>query len=249
LLACTLIALVGCGEQPVAEPNGTGLLFAYEAGNHLHRYGGRVFGDGRYELYGKDGWTAYDPLTPPQVDEIGTAVDAALAADLPDRISQGTPAPDAASASFTLRGRKIVVDEYPRDAPPELEHVLDTIAALRRKPAVPSTWRIWTGDKVVELEAPCDLAEVAALSKLRDAIFMPSAPPASAPPADDPPADTPLVAVTFGADEHLQVFADGRRVDRTPQGETEHELGADRIRAIRAALAATDWAALPQRLC
>ena len=28
-----------------------GLLVAYEAGNHLHRYGARVYADGRYEQF------------------------------------------------------------------------------------------------------------------------------------------------------------------------------------------------------
>ena len=45
-----LLALVGCGEQPVTPDTngqGTDLLLSYEAGNHLHHYGGRVYRDGR----------------------------------------------------------------------------------------------------------------------------------------------------------------------------------------------------------
>ena len=48
----------------------------------------------------------------------------------------------------------------------------------------------------------------------------------------------------------LEIRADGRRVDRTPaRGEQIQDLDADRMAAIRHALAAEDWAALPTRLC
>ncbi len=42
------------------------------------------------------------------------------------------------------------------------------------------------------------------------------------------------------------MFADGRLVERTADGKTsEDRLGADRLAAVRRALAATDWGALP----
>ena len=45
------------------------------------------------------------------------------------------------------------------------------------------------------------------------------------------------------------MFADGRLVERTAGGKTsEDRLGADRLAAVRRALAATDWGALPARL-
>jgi hypothetical protein len=260
LLACTLLLVAGCGEklEPTtvpAETNGTGLLFAYEAGNHVHQYGGRVFGDGRYELYSaaKPGeepqWTAYDPFTPEQVDEVGEAVDRALAAGIPDRVpGSDPPTPDAGRATFTLRGRKIAVDEYPTAAPSEIEAILELIARLRKRPPVPSTWRVWSKGEVVELEARCEIGQVPVLSPLRDAIFMPSAPPARGGAGDDPPQGTPLVSLVLG-DERLDVFADGRRVDTVGGDVREQELDADRMAAIRAALARTDWAALPSRLC
>jgi len=238
-LTCALILLCGCGsapETPVAEParDGAGVLFAYEAGNHLHQYGGRVFEDGRYELFsGEPDWEAFEPFTADQVEQIGAAVDEAM--DLPGEIrGGGTPPPDVARATFTLRDKDVVVDQYPRASPPELEAILDLIARLRKKPPVASTWRVWTGEETVTLDVPCDLGDVAVLAGLRDALFMPS-PSASAPRLDDPPAGTPLVRIEFADGETHTVAADADEPGR-----------AD---AVKAALAATDWAKLPRRLC
>jgi hypothetical protein len=262
---CLLATCAGCGERspaerPVADQGADGLLVSYEAGNHLHRYGGRVFADGRYELFTASGqerpeWTAYDPFTPEQVAEIRGAVDDALAAGLPSEVSAGDPPPlDAPTAHFTLGDRDIVVADWPANAPPELERLLDRIRELRRRPPVPSTWELWTGDEVVALEVRCEIGEVARLDALRNAIFLPSPPssPGGAATAD-PPEGTPLVRITFATDkgdEVLEVRPDGRRVDRTPaHGEQVQDLGDARMAAIRHALAAEDWAALPARLC
>ena len=238
-LTCALILLCGCGsapETPVAEParDGAGVLFAYEAGNHLHRYGGRVFEDGRYELFsGEPDWEAFEPFTAEQVDQIAAAVDDA--SGLPDEVKgSGTPPPDVARATFTLRDQQVVVDQYPRASPPELEAILELIARLRRKPAVASTWQLWTGERTVTLDVPCDMGDVPVLAELRDALFMPS-PSATAPRLEDPPAGTPLVRIEFSSGETHAVAADSGEPGR-----------AD---AVKAALAATDWAKLPRRLC
>jgi hypothetical protein len=239
---------VACGgeERPVTEANGKGtdLLLSYEAGNHLHHYGGRVYKDGRYELRDDDEpeWTAYDPFTQEQIAEIEKAIDAL---DVPDHITGERP-PDAATATFVLKGRTVKVDEWPKAAP-QLSALLDTIAELRKSPPLPSTWRLWSKGEVVTLEAHCDIGEVLALSALRDAVFLPGA-TAARPTGEDPPEGTPLVSVNFG-DELLEVYADGRRVDRANGQESEKQIGADRVNAIRAALAGTDWAKLPSRLC
>src|SRR4051812_32991320 len=207
-----MLVATGCGEdRPVTESNGRGsdVLVSYEAGNHLHHYGGRVYKDGRYELRDDDEpqWTAYDPFTPEQVGQIEAAIDALR---VPDHIRGDRP-PDAATATFVLKGRTVQVDEWPKAAP-ELAALLDTIAELRKTPPLPSTWRVWSDGRVVTLEAHCDIGEVEALSALRDALFMPD-PAAERPGAEDPPEGTPLVSVNFG-DELLEVFADGKRVDR-----------------------------------
>jgi hypothetical protein len=264
-MLCLLAACGACGERSPAEravaENGGGLLVSYEAGNHLHRYGGRVFADGRYELFTASGledpkWTAYEPFTPDEVQEIRGAVDEALDAGLPSRVTTDPPPLDAPTAHFTLGDREIVVAGWPANAPPELERLLERISDLRRKPPVPSTWELWTGEKLVALEARCEIGEVARLEALRNAIFLPnppSSPPAGATATADPPAGTPLVRITFATpkgDEVLEVHPDGRRVDRTPaRGEQAQELDADRMAAIRHALEAEDWAALPERLC
>jgi hypothetical protein len=135
-----------------------------------------------------------------------------------------------------------------------LERLLDRIRGLRRRPPVPSTWELWNGYALVALEARCEIGEVARLEALRNAIFLPS--PPSSPRAGataDPPEGTPLVRITFATargDEVLEVHPDGRRVDRTPaRGEQVQSVDANRMAAIRHALAAEDWAALPARLC
>ena len=150
------------------------------------------------------------------------AIDAT--ADLPAHIAgSDPPPPDASNATFTLKGRTIEVDEWPKAAP-RLERLLTTIAQLRKKPPVPSTWRLWSDGAVVELEARCDIGEVAALRAISDALFMDNATD-EAPAGDDPPDGTPLVSVAFG-EEHLEVFADGKRVDRAGGKETTQKLGS-----------------------
>jgi len=222
----------------VAEParDAAGVLFAYHVGNHLHSYGGRVFEDGRYELFNgqPDDWEAFEPFTPAQVEEIGAAVDRANG--LPDTIpAKSDPIPpDTARATFTLRDREIEVEEYPQGAPAELEAILELIARLRKKPAVASTWELWTGKRTVTFEVPCDMGDVPMLADLRDALFMPS-PDGGSARLTDPPAGTPLVTIAFANGETHTVAADADEPGR-----------AD---AVKAALAATDWEKLPPRLC
>jgi hypothetical protein len=262
------IAVAGCSDSASVEPPvrtseagaGNGLIVAYEAGNHQHRYGARVYADGRYEQFSTSRageaaeWEPYEPFGEHETRAIADAVDAALAARLPDRISAGDPPPpDAATAHVTLRDREIEVGNWPKNAPAELQRVLDTIAEQRRRPPVASTWELWSRGQVVSLEVGCDVGDVAALHALDDALFMERAAPGGAPAGEDPPDGTPLVRVTFSGrdgDDVLSVFADGRRVERSAAGETsERRLGDDQLAAVRRALAATDWGALPSRLC
>jgi hypothetical protein len=268
MLAAAATVVAGCGggsappeEAPVRTPEPAGgLIVGYEAGNHLHRYGARVYADGRYELFSTSQpaetprWEAFEPFGEQQTAAIAEAVDAALAAEIPDRISAGDPPPpDAPTGHVTLRDREIVVGNWPKNAPPELQRVLDTIAEQSKRAPTPSTWELWSNGAVVSLEVGCDVGEVAVLHALDDALYMTSAAPGDAPEGDDPPEGTPLVRVTFAGrdgDEVRSVFADGRLVDRTADGKTSEErVGADRLAAVRRALAATDWAALPPRLC
>lgn len=268
LVVGAAIAVAGCnggaaGEAPAPMSEsgaGNGLLVAYEAGNHLHRYGARVYSDGRYEQFSTTHpaeaphWERFDPFGERAAGAIAAAVDDALAAGIPDRISAGDPPPpDAATAHVTLREREIEVGNWPKNAPAALQRVVDTIAEQRRRPPTPSTWELWSRGAVVSLEVSCDVGDVAALRGLDDALFMDTAAPGDEPAGGDPPDGTPLVRVTFSGrdgDDVLSVFADGRRVERTAAGETsERRLGADQLAAVRRALAATDWGALPSRLC
>jgi len=276
LLLGVATALAGCSgaseEAPVTSPEprasaepaatgpGDGLIVAYEAGNHLHRYGARVYADGRYEQFSTrragetPEWEDYEPFGERATAAIAGAVDAALASGIPDRISAGDPPPpDAATAHVTLRDREVEIGNWPKNAPAEVQRVLDEIAEQRKRPPARSTWELWSRGAVVVLEVGCDVGDVAVLHALDDALFMSTAAPGEAPAGDDPPEDTPLVRVTFSGrdgDDVLSVFADGRRVERTAAGETsERRLGADQLAAVRRALADTDWGALPSRLC
>jgi hypothetical protein len=236
------------------------VIVAYEAGNHQHRYGARVYADGRYEQFStrragdQPEWEDYEPFGERATDAIAGAVDAALAAAIPDRISAGDPPPpDAATAHLTLRDREIEIGNWPENAPPEIRRVLDEIAEQRKRPPARSTWELWSHGAVVAVEVGCDVGDVDVLGALDDALFMSTAAPGESPAGDDPPEGTPLVRVTFSGregDAVLSVFADGRRVERTADGETsERRLDADQLAAVRRALAGTDWATLPSPLC
>ena len=116
-------------------------LLAYEAGNHLHSYGGRVFRDGRYELRDDDDpqWAAFEPFTPEQVEQIETAIDAR---EVPGQIT-GERLPDGASATFALQRRTVRSDECPKAAPAARGDPGQYRRAAQAPP-VPSTWRLWT---------------------------------------------------------------------------------------------------------
>ena len=55
------------------------LIVAYEAGNHLHRYGARVYADGRYEQFSTSHpgetprWEAFEPFGLAIVEAFATA--------------------------------------------------------------------------------------------------------------------------------------------------------------------------------
>src|SRR3954465_8803672 len=101
-----------------------GVLVAYEAGNPLHPYGARAYADGRYEQFSTTHpaeaprWERFEPFGEREAGAIARAVDDALAAGIPDRISAGAPPPpDAATAHVTLRDRAIEVGNWPENAP------------------------------------------------------------------------------------------------------------------------------------
>jgi hypothetical protein len=118
-------------------------IFAYEAQNFQTGYGGRVFADGRYELYdnwqpgaGEPQWETFDPFTPEQITQITAAVDKASAANLPDHVETSVPpAPDAGVAKVTLGGRQIVIDEWPQGALTEINAIMDLITEFRKPEA------------------------------------------------------------------------------------------------------------------
>ena len=137
--------------------NNSEVIFSYEAGNYQKVYGARIFADGRYELYdlemppgaqwnpynaasvevpgGGPQWSAYTPFTPDQMKEIHTAIDKVSTANIPDHIDGSKPIPpDSDSAKVMFGGRKIVIDEWPKVVPAELNELLDLISKFRAQP-------------------------------------------------------------------------------------------------------------------
>jgi hypothetical protein len=125
----------------------------------------------------------------------------------------------------------VVVDDYPRRAPDELEQILDAITRLRKKPPVPSTWTVWDGSRHVTLDVPCDIGEVDVLQPLRDALFLPE-PRTNGAKVPLPPPGTPLLTLEYATGSQMTVSE-----------------GDEREAAVRAALASAEWAKLPSRLC
>ena len=116
----------------MTESNGQGtdLLLSYEAGNHLHHYGGRVYKDGRYELRDDDE-PAVDGVRPVHAgaDRRDRAGDRRARRPRPHHRRSARPTPRR--ATFVLKGRTVEVDEWPKAAP-QLAALLDTIAELRK---------------------------------------------------------------------------------------------------------------------
>jgi hypothetical protein len=256
------------GEKPpdagtsAALRSDSGILLAYEIGNYAFGYGMRVFEDGRYESHStrapkQPEWESFERFTPEQMKEVRKEVDQAFSAGLPPKIpSPQRPPPDASTAKVTLRGQTCTVAAWPNPAAQHLQRLLARVADLHSPPPASSTWQLWTGGAVMEFQVDCEIAQVDALNSLDRAIFGPAVSPGSKVSAKTlslPPPGTPLIRITFTkqkGNEVLDIFPDGRRVQRLPSGEvTVRKLEPARLAAIRKALAETDWAALPKRLC
>lgn len=114
-------------------------LLRYEVWHFSGPYGGRVFTDGRYELYdrhttGEDPqWEAFEPFTPEQTTALATAVDALIQSLSPEDIERPTTvSPDSATATFVLRDKEYTITSYPFAAPVQFTELVELITTLRK---------------------------------------------------------------------------------------------------------------------
>ena len=232
---------------------GNGLLLAYEAGNHLHHYGGRVYKDGRYELSatrrGRRSGRRFDPFTPEQIGEIETRD--RRAATSPTTSRGDPPPPDARHRDVRAQGphdqgRRVAEGRArARSAARHDRRAAQVAAAAEHLAAVEPTARSST------LEAPCDDRRGRGAARPRATRFH-ARPTARRPRATIRRRDTPLVSRELPAEETPAGGLRRRHAASTAprQGDRAARSATDRSNADpRRAWRRTDWAKLPSRLC
>jgi hypothetical protein len=236
----------------------------------------RVLPDGRYEFrgdvepeVGDDGsvqlravpleWRLQWTFTPPELEQLRAAIDEADDPPLEDTYRAGRQI-HGRNLTWTLRTSqrtaRVEVQGWPAAQPPALERLYRRLFEIHRAPGETSTWRLWTGAGATEKLVPCEPGSVPQLQGVVAALFGSgdAEPPAGADTVEPPPEGTPLAEVAFRRDgeefERLRVYGDGRQTQVLDGERRELDpLPADRVRALRAAIAAVGWDALPERLC
>jgi hypothetical protein len=271
LIACVL---AGCGggapgerRQVADEPV---LELDIQQGQGL-----RVWPDGRYEFrgdvqpsLGEDGrvkleavpleWRLQWTFAPEEMEQLREAIDAADDPPLRERYSARQI--HGRNFVWTLRTSereaRVEVEGWPRAQPPALDRLYRRLFEIHRPEGETSTWRLWTGAGVAEKLVPCEPGSVPPLRGIVQALFNPDAATADedAEAVDAPPEDIPLAEVAFRKDEReidrLLVYGDGRQLQvRDGERKTLQPLSEERVRGLRAAIAAARWDAPPDRLC
>jgi hypothetical protein len=236
----------------------------------------RVWPDGRYEFRGDvepsldaDGrvklesvplkWRLQWTFTREEMEELQGAIDAADEPPLRPRYAAGGQI-HGRNFVWTLRTStreaRVEVEGWPRAQPAALDRLYRRLFEIHRPEGETSTWRLWTGAGVAEKLVPCEPGSVPPLRGIVQALFNPDAVPADedAETVDAPPDDTPLAEVAFRKDDReidrLLVYGDGRQLQVRDGERTELEpFSAERVRGLRAAIAAARWDTLPDRLC
>jgi hypothetical protein len=205
-------------------------------------------------------WRLQWTYTEPELDELRRAI--AAADDPPLRADYGpdTRAIHPQEHVWRLRVgdrvREVTIHGWPGTRVDALERLWRRLFELHQPPGETSVWRVWTDGGPVERLVDCDVARVPVLAGVSRALFNPevTAPQGEGEPGPGgPPADVPLVEVAFRSEgeeiDRLQVFDDGRQVElRDGAAEDPGRLSPERMRAIRSALRAVEWRALPQRI-
>jgi hypothetical protein len=262
--------------QPAEQRDGVVFELLIGRGPDEQRQGLRILGDGQAQARGNQipriddaGRVKLDPVelrwrdvwkyTPDELERV-RAVVAGAARGLQPRyaVEQGsTPTGDRLTWHLRSGDRlvEVEVDGAPFATPPALDQLYRRLPALHERPVERTVWRVWTGGKVVERHVGCPMAQVPTLATLRNVLFNPdSIPPKDAPAAEPAPPDgTPLVEIEFLQPDSRYVsrfYADGRRDETRPEGEKRLEDATpEHLAAIHAAIASSDFAALPEPVC
>jgi hypothetical protein len=260
------------------EPDRDGLVFELLIGRGPddQRQGLRVLGDGQAQARGNQipriddaGRVKLEPVelrwrdvwkyTPEELDRVRSVVAGAARGLQPRYEAKQGDTPSGDRLTWRLRsGDRLVeveVDGAPFATPAALDQLYKRLPALHERPVEKTVWRVWTGGKLVERHVDCPVAKVPALATLRNVLFNPDSIPPQDAPADeqDPPGGTPLAEVEFlqGDTRYVSRFyADGRRDQTRPEGEKKLEDATpEHMAAIRAAIANSDFASLPEPVC
>jgi hypothetical protein len=211
----------------------------------------RVHVDGHTEAAADGAW---EPVWTYPPEAVAALTAAAAEADDPP-LEATYSRPGGVSHPTTVRwrlpgGREIAIERYTKGLVPPLDHLYDRLFQLRPDPAASSLWRVLDGERTVEHRIVGEPAAIPGLAPLVDALFAREPPGDENAPARADSDSPPLVEVRWETEgdppAQTLVHTDGTWVDvegakRTPQ----RKASPAELQALRAAIAAIDWNALP----
>jgi hypothetical protein len=230
----------------------------YDGGPQL-----RVLEDGRFELKAsvepgldprgraqlrqvEPAWREQWTFTPDELVQVRRAVAETLASGLRDSY-EGAHNGDRVRWELRAGGDARSV-EVTGTRVPQLERLFARLHEIHRVPGETTVWRLAGVEKAV----PCEASAVPVLRPLVGLLFSRALGERREPAS--PFEGDPLVEISFRRDgeevDRSTIFPDGRWLEVRDGRERERDpLDPQQLEALRRALDATDWAALPERLC
>ena len=230
----------------------------YEGGPEL-----RVLEDGRFELKAsvepeldpqgrarlrqvEPAWREQWTFTPDELTQVREAVAQTLASGLRESYD-GAHNGDRVRWVLRAGGDARSVDVTGTRVP-QLDRLFARLHEIHRVAGETTVWRLAGVEKAV----PCEASSVPVLRPLVDLLFARALGERSEPAA--PFEGEPLVEVSFRREgeevDRSTIFPDGRWLEVRDGRERERaRLDSRELEALRRTLEATDWAALPERLC
>lgn len=220
-----------------------------------HRGGGseiRVLPDGRVELrVAGEPWRVLRTLDDSERAALRTAMEEAGGPGVPAVVPAAPPGSNPTRMTWRLRladdVRDVVVEEWRAGVAPPLERLYAQIVTVPADADAQSRWSVRTPGGVIERRVLGEPAAIPSLAPLVAALY--ERPDVFVPVGDDTPAGELLVDVRYDSGDRLAVAADGR-VFLTESGDTAEvtPFRDSELAALRDAIAATDWAAMPDPL-